>query len=333
MIHRYNQDNPYSRNSMLELETQFEVRMVEFVNVREPTVVDYLSPSVTMIMIDTSPNVTFSVPFPNVNRIHVFGESITFKDDMFPLLGNCVIGPSQHNEDNDPRVFLEPGQLKLRNTNKLVMHNAVMHADSLRDAHVHQIMLLSCQDSRPIPMIVPVIADGVTVLNVHPTLATPGGVHLTSIPNTLRYLQVPQNDLNSSTIENLHVHNQRLRYLHGPNAIQTRLVNYDRRLQNYDDTQPEDFAQENADRDLNVQRIRETLVQRFGDFAANEILQNMYGEHYGQAANGGGGRREYRKKKRNGKATKRGNKKINRKSNKSTKSRRKSISKSKRARK
>ena len=295
---RYDQNNPYSRNSMLELETQFEVRRVEFVNVQEPTVVDYLSPSVTVIMIDTSPNVTFSVSFPNVKRMHVTGRSITFEDDMFPHLNNCSIGPSQYYEDTDPRVFLEPGQLKLRNTNKLVIYSAVMHADSLRDAHVHQIVLLSCQDSRPIPMIVPVIADGVTVLTVQPTLATPGGVHLASIPETLINLQVPQNDLSSSTIENIHVHNQRLRYLHGPNAIQTRLINYDRVLENYEDIQPQDFTQENADRDLNVQRIREALVQQFGDLAANQMLQNLFGEHYGQAAYGGGGRREYRKKKK-----------------------------------
>jgi hypothetical protein len=150
MSYTFTPNDSYSRQSMMDLETQFPIYRIEFQNVQEHTVVDYLSPSVTIVVIDTSSNVIFSVPFPHVKRIHVFGQSITFKDDMFHLI-ECRIGPSAYYEDIDPRVFLEPGQLRLRNTKTLTVFNAVLHADSLRDAHVERVKLHSCQDPRPIP--------------------------------------------------------------------------------------------------------------------------------------------------------------------------------------
>ena len=318
MALHFSSENPYSRQNVMDAEAQFEVRHIYLQGIVEPTVEDYLPPSVHSITIDCSPNVTFSVPFPDVHYVTMLGAHIAFDDAMFQLQ-LCQITSSDFADK--PYVYLEPGQLKLRNTEILSIRNAVLHADSLRDAHVETISLRFCQDDRPISMIVPVIADGVDLLTVHAALAAPGGIHLASVPDSLTKLRIPQNELSVPAMEMLHVHNQRLRYMHGPNAAQSQLLTYNRDLFNFYEAEPVDFTQENADRDLNVQRIREALVQKFGDSGANQILQNMYGEHYGQAPRfGGGGWRGYRKKKRNGrgngKMTKRGKKKSHRKSHK-----------------
>lgn len=268
----FDQNNPpYSRQKFIELETQFDIARIDFCDIPDHVVVDYLPSSVKSIYIDSSPNITFAVSFPNVRTVDIRGEFIAFDDAMFRL-GWCFLA-----SDNP----IQPGQIKLRHTDVLLIYRTVLHVDSLRNAHAQKIVLRFCRSISSSTIVVPVIANGVSVLTVHSDATTlPEIVHLASIPDSLTHIRVPENDLSMQALEMLHSHNQRLRYTFGPNAVQTHLIHYNRRRYDPDDVAPQNFTQENAKRDLYAHRIHLDLTRKFGDAAANQILQNVYGSYY-----------------------------------------------------
>lgn len=274
MILTFDENNPYSRQLLMELETQSEITRVNFYNIPDHVVVDHLPSSVKAIALSRSPNITFAVLFPSVEFVFIKGELIAFDDAMFHLQW-CSLTPT---------VPLLPGQITLRHTDRLIINDAVLHVDSLRDAHAHEIVLRLCREST----IVPAIADGVNVLTVHIDYdfgvdTPPGTVHLTSIPDSLTDIRVPENDLSTLSLEMLHSHNQRLRYIDGPNAIQTRLIYFHRRRCDVDHGAPQDFTREDGMRDFYAHRTLVDLTRKFGDVVANQILQNVYGDYYREA--------------------------------------------------
>lgn len=274
MIITFDQNNPYSSQLLTEWQTQFVITRVNFHDIPDPVVVDHIPSSVKAIALKNSPNITFAALFPDVKIVDIKGDFTAFDDAMFHLQ-YCFLAL-----DNP----LVPGQITLRHTDRLVIYNAALHVDSLRDARAHSIVLRLHREFT----IVPVIADGVNALIVHTDWDLNVDVHLTSIPDSLTHIQVLEKNLSTQALEMIHSHNQRLRYVGGPNAVQVH-VSY------ANDVAPQDFTQENRKRDFYAHRIHVDLTQKFGDMAANEILQNVYGTHYKEAKFGttlGGSQRQ-----------------------------------------
>lgn len=85
MILTFDENNPYSSQNMIEVETQFQKTRVDFCNIADPVAVDHLPSSVRTIVLDLSPNITFAVLFSHVAIVDIKGEFIAFDDAMFRL--------------------------------------------------------------------------------------------------------------------------------------------------------------------------------------------------------------------------------------------------------
>ena len=284
----FNQENPYSQ---LEMDRQVAywaeygrghrrwtgIYGIEFCDISDS--IEVYNVPACHVSICNSPNIIFMTPNDKVKSLRAM-ESLKFDDEMFPNLSCLTIGGSRYLEMMNNLMHLNPGQLRLRNVRSLQMCNAILHVDSLRDAHV-KIMYMSYTQIPQLDttnVLIPVLPPGFSKLIIQTVEDVRLLVCMTSIPDSMRSLVLPFGFLSEQAVELLHSHNQRLRYLFGPTTKQLRLF-YDNQ-RGGDNLSPQNFTKTNDIRDR-VADYTQSLARRIlGDSAASLVLQYVYGDYY-----------------------------------------------------
>ena len=283
----FDDDHPYSR-SVLEFAEQFEdFESVSFVNMSTAVVVDYLPASTRMIRLLNSPNITFRGHF-NTRRIIIHGPAVGFNDVHFRI-DECHIY----------NCHLQPNQLTLRNTIRLIITNTQLYVGSLRNAKVYDIYFRRILGDLSF-FTVPELADIVQIITIVPNDAIQGSIYLTNIPESIQAIRVATGELSDDAFDMIHRHTQRLRYLYGQDIVAMDVIYFNREIEsNYDrdDGISLDFAQEDHNRETMADGIEAELNNTEGDqrrlptMLNNEIMQYIYGDYYGQPRLSGAGAR------------------------------------------
>ena len=212
MIVAFTPQNPYTRDFMVSSPL---ANGMTFLNINDALLVGSIPASITSIRLYNSPNVRFAQESSSVKQIVCAGH-VDFNDAMFRLDRCAVI---EHGDCGE--TTLEQNQLTLNYAKEVVLINLYLDVNSLLNVRVPIVSIYNCTDMirNALNRIVPTIAHGVAVLTIF--VVGPSRrlrIQLANIPDSLRRLIVPYNELSDASMEMFHRHTQRIRYQRGAAA-------------------------------------------------------------------------------------------------------------------
>lgn len=244
-----------------------DVETITFHHCSEAIDIRYMPISVKYIYLYFSPFVKFFVPCPYVEYVYIDG-SVYFDDAMFNLR-RCAIKTNYPYVNSEWATEIEPGQLKIKNTETVELRRCKLHPNCLDEVDANRIVFDTCD-------FIPNIPD--TIHELHLNLPDISPIHLPNISHSLKEIRVPIGQLSENSLRRIHDHNQRRRFLNR------------HQLSIYDTTGEIvylfyngnllDFTIENRQRDRTADRIRLDLYSNQPPLVASNILQYLYGDHY-----------------------------------------------------